>query len=296
MSPSINYQDAICKKCGQQINKTENFCGHCGAEIRTKDDALSVKTKNCPFCQAEIGFDQEECLNCKRILIEKIPLSRKSTNEIVPKFDSPTNQQNKIKTNYAKLIFNKYILIYYLLLGAILVAWMIFKDDPSGNNGGAKAPLPPPATQISDDSVQLTPSIPAVSLANGTTLKKNSTYFQGYGELEIKNGTSLDALAKLIRGDVSVLTVYIKANSTYTMLDVSDGIYWLAFAQGIDWDSTTQKFRRDTQCSVFEETFDFITTEDSESYQYSTFEVTLNPVTGGTAKTNSVDPQQFDAY
>ena len=123
-------------------------------------------------------------------------------------------------------------------------------------------------------------------------LKKNSIYLQGYGELQIKNGTSIDAVAKLIRGGTSILTVYIKANNTYTMLDVSDGIYWLAFAQGLDWDSTTQKFRRNTQFSVFEETFNFTTTSD----QYTIFEVTLNPVVGGTAETNDIPGNQFDQY
>jgi len=127
-------------------------------------------------------------------------------------------------------------------------------------------------------------------------IKKNGVYLRGDGTLEVKNGTNLDAVAKLIRGGSSVLTVYIKANSVYMIADISDGVYWLAFAQGLNWNSTTKKFQRNTQYSVFDETFDFITTEDSRYYHYTAFEVTLNPVVGGTAETSSVDPTQFDAY
>ncbi len=99
-------------------------------------------------------------------------------------------------------------------------------------------------------------------------------------------------MAKLIRGGTSVLTVYIKANNAYTMRDISDGVYWLAFALGLDWDSTTQKFRSNRQYSAFEDTFNFTTTNE----EYTIFEVTLNPVLGGTAETTDVNPQQFDAY
>ena len=104
------------------------------------------------------------------------------------------------------------------------------------------------------------------------------------------------AVAKLVRGGSSTFTVYIKANSNYTITDISDGIYWLVFAQGLDWNSTTQKFRRNVQYSAFDKTFDFTTTKDYQYFYYSEFEVTLHPVIGGTAETSSVDPEQFNAY
>jgi hypothetical protein len=197
------------------------------------------------------------------------------------------------KINWGKLLFNRYTII---LIGVIFVVW-ISAGDGTSYSGGTKAPLPAPVQQnTTDDIVEYTPSTPAVSLVNGTTLKKSSSYIQGYGKLHIDNGTNLDTVAKLIRGGSSVLTVYIKANSSYTMTGISDGIYWLAFAQGLDWDSSTQKFNRNVQYSAFEETFDFETTEDSQYYYYPEFEVTLHPVVGGTAETNSVDSAQFNAY
>lgn len=280
----------FCKHCGKENKEEAKFCKYCGAEIMQLN-FFTNETKFCPFCKEEISSDKQECPNCKRILVEKIPSDQIDTvdefnnqpkESIISKFISFSR-----KINYRKLLFNKYVVI---LLGVIFVVWISLGDDSSYNSGGTKVSLPPPSTQVSDSVIEFTPT--AVSLANGTILKKNSVYLKGYGELQIKNGTNLDAVAKLIRSGASVLTVYIKANSTYTMLNISDGTYWLAFAQGLDWDSTTQKFRRNTQYSVFDETFYFVTT----NREYTIFEVTLNPVVGGTAETSDVDSQQFDAY
>lgn len=236
------------------------FCKHCEKQIN--EDA-----KFCKFCGTKVVREELYFAKPRSSFLEKI--------------------------NWRKLLFNKCIAI---LAGVIFIVWISSGDDASNNSGGTKASLPAPIQQVSDDVVKFTPLAPDVSLANGAILKKNNVYLQEHGELLIKNGTSLDAVAKLISGGTSILTVYIKANNSYTMTDISDGIYWLAFAQGLDWDSTTQKFRRNTQYSAFDETFDFTTAEDSQYYHYPGFEVTLNPVVGGTAETSSVDPAQFNAY
>lgn len=180
---------------------------------------------------------------------------------------------------------------WFLLLIGGGVLYSVFSDSGSS---GTTAPLPTPSAtaqseQVSDYKPDLTPGN---SLPTGTVIKKRTAYLQGDGELKISNGTSYDALAKLILDGASVLTVYIKAGDTYTMKNISDGTYWLAFAQGTDWNATTLKFNRNAQVSAFDETFDF-TTSDT---QYSAWEVTLNPVTGGTAKSSNVDPAQFDQY
>lgn len=260
----------FCKNCGKEINETSKFCKFCGTRI-VPQEFLSPKRK--------VSF------------VKKI--------------------------NFINLIFNRFIII---LFGIIFFIWLV--NDPSYNTGGTKTPLPQPVTQFTEESDSKENNIPFslsqlkrkepdlsikepdgldlsafdMSLANGTILKKKNYYLSGHGELEIKNGTDLDAVAKLILGSTSILTVYIKANSNYTMSEISDGTYWLIFAQGLNWDSTTQKFRRNEQYSAFDETFDFITTEDDKYYYPPGFEVTLNPVVGGNAETSSVDPQQFNAY
>lgn len=176
---------------------------------------------------------------------------------------------------------------FLLLIGGFIV-WGAIDDSISST------PLPTPSTtaQAEQESTYVPDLTPGNSLPTGTVIKKRSAYLQGDGELQISNGTSYDAVAKLIRDGASVLTVYIKANSTYTMKNISDGTYWLAFAQGTDWNATTQRFNRNAQASAFDETFEFETT----ATRYAGWEVTLNPVAGGTAQSSDVDPAQFDQY
>src|SRR3989344_1690681 len=175
---------------------------------------------------------------------------------------------------------------FLLLIGGFML-WGALEPDTS-------TPLPTPDTtaRAQQESTIVPDLTPGNSLPTGTVIKKRSTYLQGEGELQISNGTSYDAVAKLIRDGTSVLTVYIKANSTYTMENISNGTYWLAFAQGTDWNATTKKFNRNAQTSAFDDTFVFETTDT----QYSGWEVTLNPVVGGTAQSSDVDPSQFDKY
>jgi len=284
----------FCTNCGKEIPNDSKFCEYCGEKIyiEKKNDDIA---KYCPFCKKEISINDEICPYCSRVLIEKIVKGKIYTDD-TPKFNN--FEKEKI---IAKIIkFSKQInypkFIFLAFLGIIFFAWIFSEDNSSSvyNNENAKIPLPPPIVQISSDTVEFTPN----TLSNGTVLKKNNAYLQGYGELKIINGTNLDAVAKLIHGGTSVLTVYIKANSTYTMLDISDGIYWLAFAQGLDWDSINKSFKSDTQYSVFKDTFNFVTTdiEYTNEYEYQTFEVTLNPVIGGTAETTDILGSQFDQY
>jgi len=236
------------------------YCKNCGKQT-------SENVKFCKYCGVRVTANE--------------PFAHKPKSSTFKKFD------------FRRVVFNRYAAILVVVIFVILIS---AGDNTSYNGSGASVPLPTPVRQVPDASVEITALAPAISLANGTTLKKSRGYFVGDGKLEIKNGTSLDAVAKLIHGGTSVLTVFIKANSTYTMIGIPDGIYWLAFAQGTDWNSATQKFNRSAQYSSFDETFDFTTTEDAEYYHYSSYEVTLNPVVGGTAQTSSVNPGQFDAY
>ncbi len=176
---------------------------------------------------------------------------------------------------------------WFLLLIGGLMLWGVLSPDTS-------TPLPTPNTtaQSQQESVVVPDLTPGNSLPTGTVLKKRSAYLQGEGQLQISNGTSYDAVAKLIRDGASVLTVYIKANTTYTMENITDGTYWLAFAQGTDWNATTQKFNRNAHASAFDETFEFETTNT----QSAGWEVTLNEVAGGTASASDVDLMQFDQY
>jgi len=285
--------------------------------------------KTCPFCKKEIDSMIAVCPHCTRVLRETI-----STNK--SNYHSQTNQhtasneksdhKNKF-VSFLKLQFLKFKKLFsrnkihvvgynkqdkYKKIVLIFIAILFFIGLYTKNSRA-----PEPNTPISvipngteNNTIQTTKNTPAqikdpktyFSLPNGSVLSQNSFYINGLGELKIKNGTSLDAIAKLVNTTInkSVFTVYIKANSTYTISKVKDGNYKLFFNLGNDWDTNIKAFTVNSGYEVFEELFDFATREYEEGNyirtRYSTFEVTLNPVIGGNAETENVNPAEFANY
>jgi len=261
--------------------------------------------KKCPFCKNTIAESNDTCPHCQRVLVERIysnstftphTANQNSKASINKKyFEQLNNKLKKFKLND----FKKYIPILALLFLIVFIGLQKEKVSTQTNYN------PTPVSVIPNNentSVKLS-DIPAVkakdpktyiSLSNGTVLSKNSYYLKGLGQLEINNGTSLDAIAKLVNisTNKSIFTVYVKANSVYSINKISDGNYKLLFNLGNDWDKEIKAFAINSSYEVFEESFDFTT---SDSY-YSTFSVTLNPVVGGQAKTEKINPTEFGSY
>ena len=167
------------------------------------------------------------------------------------------------------------------------------KNDPTNNYVPVLGPQNVPATYIP-------PTVQTQFVANGAIFKGCSSYPQGDGELQISNGTSHDALAKLVLANASVCTVYITAGDSYTIKNISDGYYNLLFNLGNGWDPADQVFANNNDYEKFDDGFNFTTyktdTGDYIDTHYTTFSVSLNPVIGGTATTNPVDPTEFNNY
>jgi len=74
----------------------------------------------------------------------------------------------------------------------------------------------------------------------------------------------------------------------------------LFFNLGNDWDTAIKAFTVNSSYEVFEDLFNFTTREyEEDDYirtRYSSFEVTLNPVIGGTAKTENINVVEFANY
>lgn len=281
--------------------------------------------KPCPFCKKEVDSTVAVCPHCTRVLRETISTNKSNyysqTNQ-----HSTSNDKNKF-ASFLKLQFKKfqklfsrnkaYVVGYnkqdrYKKIILIVVAILFFIGLYTKNTRA-----PEPSTPISvipnsteNNTTQTTQNTPAqakdpktyFSLPNGSVLSQNSYYLNGLGKLQIKNGTSLDAIAKLVNTTInkSVYTVYVKANSTYTISEVKDGNYKLFFNLGNDWDTEIKAFTVNSGFEVFEDPFDFTTREYEEGdyirTKYSTFEVTLNPVIGGTAETENVNVTEFANY
>lgn len=281
--------------------------------------------KPCPFCKKEVDSTIAVCPYCMRILRETI-----STNK--SNYYSQTNQHNisnnekdnnkskstsflKSQIDKFKKLFSRnkvYVVGYnkkdrYKKIILIFIALLFFIGLYTKN---ADAPISVIPSNTEDQPIQTIKNIPTqikdpknyVSLSSGTIFSKNPYYLNGLGKLQIKNGTSLDAIAKLVNAtiDKSVFTVYIKANSTYMIDKVKDGNYKLFFNLGNDWDTELKAFAVNSGYKVFKDLFDFTTREYKEGdyihTKYSTFEVTLNPVVGGNAETENVNVVEFANY
>lgn len=110
------------------------------------------------------------------------------------------------------------------------------------------------------------------------------------GELTVENGGFVDGLIILVNSnEIPVVAFYVRYGSTYTLDGIPDGIYSIYFSTGQDWDGVEKVFTIPYSYMRFEELIDFVTT----ATQYRTWELTLQPVVGGTAETTSVGPTGF---
>jgi len=286
--------------------------------------------KPCPFCKKEVDSTIAVCPHCTRILRETISTNKSNYYSQTDRHNTGNNEKDNNKSkpmsflksqiDKFKKIFSRnkvYVVGYnkkdrYKKIILIFVALLFFIGLYTKN---ARTPAPSaPISVIPNNTegqpIQTTKNIPTqikdpknyVSLPSGTIFSKNPYYLNGLGKLQIKNGTSLDAIVKLVNTTInkSVFTVYIKANSTYTIDKVKDGNYKLFFNLGNNWDTELKAFVINSSYKVFKDLFDFTTREYEEGdyirTKYSTFEVTLNPVIGGTAETENVNVAEFANY
>jgi hypothetical protein len=87
---------------------------------------------------------------------------------------------------------------------------------------------------------------------------------------------------------VKVYSVYISANGNYSIKNINDGIYRVLFETGSNWDTDTGVFLINPSAEEFDNNFDF--------NKYGEYDISLNPVSGGTAVTPSINPSEFNQY
>lgn len=120
---------------------------------------------------------------------------------------------------------------------------------------------------------------------------------RGLGTLDISNGTANDAIAKLVNlsSGKTHREVFVRAGASTSIRSIAPGRYELYFSMGLDYAPSVKKFLRDASYSKFDEIFDFSQTKDSSGVNYRIYEVTLNKVAFGNARTSSVDESTFSS-
>jgi hypothetical protein len=124
------------------------------------------------------------------------------------------------------------------------------------------------------------------------TIIKGTQLSGGEGELKIENNNGrADAVGVLTHTGQknSIIGVYIRKGTSYTISNINDGTYDLYVLSGENWNPNTKKFESYPSYTRFEDTFPYETT----SSEYTTWRVTLYEVVGGTAKTDVVSENNF---
>ncbi|MEU6967713.1 hypothetical protein AB0A71_08230 [Kitasatospora aureofaciens] len=124
------------------------------------------------------------------------------------------------------------------------------------------------------------------SLDNGTMVSKGK--LRGEGVFKVDNGTKKDAVVSLVLNGKAVHSVFVAKGQKASVEGVEDGTYDVYVSEGADWDSEAKAFTQSCAFTKFEDNFPYETGSTSTSW-----EITLQPVADGNAKTNDVDPNSF---
>ena len=177
------------------------------------------------------------------------------------------------------------------------------KNQGVSNQSVAQANLPLQPTNTADQpsnttlepSPSPTPSPETVRYATGKNLiaPQNTG---GRGTLDISNGTSTDAIAKLVDAGTSktLQKIYIQANSNLTVKNIKVGNYFLKFSLGSGYIPETEKFQYSQSFSQFDEPFNFAENREGNRIVWNTYRITLNKVLYGNAKSSSIDESDFE--
>lgn len=110
----------------------------------------------------------------------------------------------------------------------------------------------------------------------------------GLGTLNVRNGTSRDAVVVLYEGDLQRRAVYIWAGSVAAIPRVAAGSYTARFTSGAWWNG--EEFLKETTFLEFERPLVFEERPETDGIAYSDFDLTLQRVVGGNARTRSTAP------
>jgi hypothetical protein len=138
---------------------------------------------------------------------------------------------------------------------------------------------------------------PPSSLENGTELRRRQRT-GGLGDLTVQNGSSGDAIVNLVDSTKNrvIRSFYVRSNMSFTEKGIRPGTYEIYFSTGSDWNPGARSFDHDAEYFQFGHNLDFSEHESQETgkVEYHKFEITLQPVVGGTVQSSSINRQDFE--
>lgn len=159
----------------------------------------------------------------------------------------------------------------------------------------------PPSSSAPDSGANSSASLNAewvipVSLPNGTEILKRSRN-GGHGKFTVDNGTAEDAVVELVNVETkkAIRAFYIESGKKFTENHIGLGTYSIYYMTGVGWDASARQFSRRRECGIFDQTATFSEQRNGETGEidYHEFVITLHPVVGGTARTSTLDPDEF---
>jgi hypothetical protein len=166
-----------------------------------------------------------------------------------------------------------------------------------GNTDGTSALRDAVSAVAAKVPAQQALTLPAADQKVGTRLSNgklvSARNLTGRGELTIDNGGSGDAVVTLSKGKKPTLSVYVRKDKKYTVKGVPDGTYAVFFTGGAGWDGKARAFGRNCAFQRFADSLKFSTTRVGNQTLYQTWRITLQPVAGGNARTDDVNPSDF---
>lgn len=154
---------------------------------------------------------------------------------------------------------------------------------------------PPVVSMLSQPTVEPSPTRSPISLPNGTNLIPPQDW-QGHGNLRVDNGTSRDAVVKLVDRDSgdTLHFVYVQANHEVTIKNIRPCNCTFKFSMGRDWDQQTSKFLQNASFSKFTEPLNFEEIQAEDGVRWRGYKVTLHSVPTGNARTTPIRESDFE--
>jgi hypothetical protein len=278
----------------------------------TYDDTINEVIKSCPKCGKhnrllrqirEVGY---RCGNpeCRAEILS--PFDRDTSSACKDPYDSAARRKPRKISYQAAIIVAVGLIVLALVLTRTKAAPV--PVTPASSIQPAPVALsipeprfiPKPRSPLQSAIIVARPLPAARYLPNGSIIQ--NLYRNGDGVLKIDNGTSRDAVIKLVdekQGRV-IVEFYVRAGNLVAINQIPDGKFRVMLASGTDWDREGYEFTREKSFAKFDKLADYVTIERSEGDQvYSQSDeitLTLHKVPHGNATTTKISEREFMQY